>query len=135
MGWIAGTGSTRTIAGLLARLALAAVFLGAGSGKFADHAQYVDRFTRWGIGAPSAMVVVTGVLEVLAGVSLLMGVLPRLGAITVVGVMVGAVVTAGRVDGGRDIWMPLIMVALAAVVLVRGVGPGSLQARLTGRQS
>ncbi len=132
MGWITAAARTRPIEGLAARLVLAGVFLSAGVGKFADHAGYVERFERWSIGAPGAMVVVTGSLEVLAGVSLLVGLLPRLGALTVVGVMAGAIATAGRVDGGRDVWVPLIMIALAAIVLVRGAGPWSAQARLAG---
>ena len=134
MRWIIGIGNTHSVESLVARLVLAAVFLTAGSGKFVDHSRYVERFTRWDIGAPSTMVVLTGVIEVLAGVSLLLGLLPRLGAIAVIGAMAGAMATAGRVDGGRDIWVPLIMIALATVVLLRGGGPASLQARLAGRR-
>ena len=77
----------------------------------------------------------SGLVEVVGGLMLLLGILPRLAALVLIGNMVGALVTAGRVDGGQDIWLPiLLIIALAAVLVLlwaRGAGRGR---RDTGRR-
>ena len=105
-------------AALVLRLALAAVFIPVGLGKFLNHGAYTERFDRWGFGfAPGAVAILVGVVEVLGGLMLLLGILPRLAALVLLGNMVGALATAGRIDGGQDIWLPIVLiVALAAVV-------------------
>lgn len=70
-----------------------------------------------------------GVVEVLGGLMLLLGVLPRLAALVLAGNMVGALVTAGRIDGGREIWLPLILIAGLAAVVVWGGGRWALGRR------
>lgn len=121
--FLADAGPARGWWRLVPRFAVVAVVLPAGIGKFANHAQYVDRFERWGFAAPGTMASVTGVVEVLASIAILLGLWPRLGAVTILGVMAGALVTAGRVDGGMNIWLPLVVASLASVVAVGGVGP------------
>jgi uncharacterized membrane protein YphA (DoxX/SURF4 family) len=105
-------------AALVLRVALAAVFIPIGLGKFLNHDTYTERFDRWGFGfAPGTVAVLVGVVEVLGGLMLLLGVLPRLAALVLMGNMVGALATAGRIDGGQDIWLPVILIiALAGVV-------------------
>jgi len=53
---------------------------------------------------------------------LLLGVVPRLVAAALIGNMIGAVATAGRVDGGQDIWRPIVLIVLLAAVVVLGAG-------------
>jgi hypothetical protein len=36
--------------------------------------------------------------------------------------MVGAIATAGRVDGGQDIWLPIVLIVLLAAVVAVGAG-------------
>ncbi len=88
------------------RVALAVVFSPIGIGKFVNHDTYTERFERWGFGvAPGTIAVLVGIVEVLGGLMLLLGVLPRLAALVLMGNMVGALATAGRVDGGQDLWL------------------------------
>ncbi len=103
---------------LVLRVALAAVFIPVGLGKFLNHDTYTERFERWGFGiAPGAVAILVGTVEVVGGLMLLLGVLPRLAALVLMGNMVGALLTAGRVDGGQDIWLPIVLIiALAAIV-------------------
>lgn len=105
-------------AALVLRVALAALFIPVGLGKFLNHDAYTERFERWGFGvAPGAIAILVGLVEVVGGLMLLLGILPRLAALVLLGNMVGALVTAGRVDGGQDIWLPIVLIiALAAVV-------------------
>jgi uncharacterized membrane protein YphA (DoxX/SURF4 family) len=110
------------------RLALAAVFIPVGLGKWVNHDAYVERFERWGFGAAAGEVaILVGVLEVGCGLMLLLGLLPRLAALALIGNMIGAVVTAGRVDGGQDIWLPLVLIALLAAIVRWGAGRWALR--------
>jgi len=109
------------------RVALAAVFIPAGLGKFVNHDTYIERFERWGFGAAAGEVaILVGVVEVVCGLMLLLGVFPRLAALALAGDMVGALVTAGRVDGGQDIWLPLVLIAALSVVILWGAGRWAL---------
>jgi putative oxidoreductase len=119
-------GSPSTRAGLVARLAAAAVLLQAGVGKFATHDAYTVRFERWGFPAPGAVAVLVGVAEVACGLALLLGVAPRPAALAVIATMAGAVLTAGRVDGGSNLWLPPLVALAALVVLLRGAGSWAL---------
>jgi putative oxidoreductase len=107
---------------LVARLVLAAVFIPTGLGKFVHHDAYVTRFDRWGFPAPGVVATAVGVVEVVFGLAMLLGVVPRLAGAVLAGEMVGALLTAGRIDGGMDLWLPLVMLALALFVAVAGAG-------------
>lgn len=63
-----------------------------------------------------------GLLEVVVGLAFLFGIAPRLAALTMIGNMIGAIATAGRVDGGQDIWLPIVLIVLLAVVVRSGAG-------------
>jgi putative oxidoreductase len=115
------------------RVLLAAVFIPAGLGKFVNHDVYVERFDRWGFGfAPGAVAILVGIVEVTGGLALLLGVLPRLACLVLAGNMVGALATAGRVDGGQDIWLPIVLIVLLSVLAGLGAGRLALAPSLPG---
>jgi uncharacterized membrane protein YphA (DoxX/SURF4 family) len=112
---------------LVLRVLLAAVYIPIGLGKFLNHDDYTERFDRWGFGAAAGEVaILVGIVEVACGLMLLLGVLPRLAALVLIGNMVGALVTAGRVDGGQDIWLPAVLIVALAAVVVWGGGRWAL---------
>ena len=112
---------------LVLRVALAALFIPVGLGKFVNHDAYTERFERWGFGAAAGEVaILVGIVEVTCGLMLLLGVVPRLAALVLAANMVGALVTAGRVDGGQDIWLPLILIAALSAVILWGAGRWAL---------
>ena len=112
---------------LVLRVALAALFIPVGLGKFVNHDAYVERFDRWGFGeAAGEVAIAVGTLEVVGGLMLLLGVLPRLAALALAVNMVGALLTAGRIDGDQNIWLPLVLIAALAVIVVRGGGRWTL---------
>ena len=114
---------------LVPRLVAAAVFIPTGLGKFVNHDASVERFERWGFGAAAGEVaILVGLLEVVCGLMLLLGVAPRAAALALIGNMVGALATAGRIDGGQDVWLPLVMIAVLAVVVVAGAGRWTVRA-------
>lgn len=133
--WLADPGPDRGWWRLVPRLAAALVVLPAGVGKFLNYDAYVDRFERWGFGAaPGAFAVLTGTVEVVAALLVLLGLVPRLGALAIVGVMLGALTTAGRIDGGQNIWLPLVVIACAGAVAVVGAGPIRLSPAVGARR-
>ncbi len=108
---------------LVLRLVAAAVFIPTGLGKFVNHDAYVERFERWGFGAAAGEVaILVGIVEVVCGLMLLLGVAPRAAALALIGNMIGALATAGRIDGGQDIWLPLVMIAVLAAIVAEGAG-------------
>jgi len=112
---------------LVLRVVLAAVFIPVGLGKFVNHDDYTERFDRWGFGAAAGEVaILVGVVEVVCGLMMLLGVLPRLAALVLIVNMIGALVTAGRIDGGQDIWLPLVLIVGLAAVVVWGAGRWAL---------
>ncbi len=113
---------------LVARLALAVVFVPAGIGKFVNHDDYITRFERWGFGSLSSQIsILVGVVEVLGGLLLAFGVAPRPVALVLTANMIGALATAGRVDGGSDIWLPLVLIVVLGLVVALGAGRFALQ--------
>jgi len=105
------------------RLVAAAVFVPVGLGKFVNHDAYTERFDRWGFGfAPGAVAILVGLLEVGAGLLLLLGALVRPAALALIANMAGALATAGRIDGGQDVWLPSAMIAVLTCVVVLGAG-------------
>jgi putative oxidoreductase len=82
------------------RVVTGALFVTFSVGKFADHAQESADFDRYGIPVPDVATVLVGSLELVCGVLLLVGLFTRLAALLLAGNLVGAIATAGRVDGG-----------------------------------
>ena len=120
--------------GLPFRLVAAGVFIPVGLGKFVNHDAYVERFERWGFGvAPGAVAILVGLVEVVGGLLLLAGTVPRLAAVTLIGNMIGALATAGRIDGGQDVWLPLVMIGVLGAVVWLGGGVPRWEPRYPGR--
>lgn len=128
--WLIGAGDAASVPPLLARLALAAVFVPVGLGKFLNHEAYITRFERWGFPQPGAMAYLVGTVEVVFGLLMLAGILPRVAGLTLSGNMAGALLTAGVVDGGMNLWLPPVLLALSLFVALRGAGRLALQQRL-----
>lgn len=116
---------------VIVRILVAAVFIPIGLGKFVNHDAYIERFERWGYGdLASEAAYLAGVTELGLGLLVLLGIVPRLAALGLIGTMIGALATAGRVDGGQDIWMPIVMIALLALLVIRGAGNLALGRRI-----
>ena len=69
-------------------------------GKFVDHAAESADFDHYGIPAPEVATYLVGTLELLGGVLLVIGLCTRPAALLLALNLVGAISTAGRVDGG-----------------------------------
>jgi putative oxidoreductase len=69
-------------------------------GKFVDHAQESADFDHYGIPAPDVATYLVGALELVGGLLLIVGLLTRPAAAVLALNLVGAIATAGRVDGG-----------------------------------
>ena len=114
-----------------ARIAAGLVFLGFSLGKFRRHQAEVDAFDRYGLPFPDAFVYAVGTLELVGGALLVLGLATRLVALALAGNMVGAILTAGREDGGLvNLGLaPLLLLTLLTLLWAGAVRP-SLDARL-----
>jgi uncharacterized membrane protein YphA (DoxX/SURF4 family) len=109
-------GSTSRAANIILwvlQIALALMFLMAGVPKLLGNPQMVETFDKIGLGQWFRYL--TGGLEILSAVLLLIPRTSGLGALLLVGVMVGAVLTHLFIVGGSPMF-PLILLVAAAVV-------------------
>jgi putative oxidoreductase len=99
------------------------IFLVFGIYKFTDHGHETDSFESYGLPSPSLFAYAIGVLEVVAGALLVVGLLTRPAAALLAGDMVGAVATAGRIEGGA-INLALAPALLVGMLALLWIGPG-----------
>jgi putative oxidoreductase len=105
------------------RVASGCVFIGFGLGKFRHHERELASFDSYGLPFPSEFVYAIGVTELVFGTLLVLGLGTRLAALALAGDMLGAIVTAGRVEGGA-INLGLAPALLVAMVILLWTGPG-----------
>lgn len=112
---------------LLVRLAAGGVFIVFSLGKFRRHDAEVGAFERYGIPLADPAVYALGTLELVGGVLLVLGLATRPVASMLALAMAGAVLTAGRIDGGAVnlVLAPALLVAMLALVRA-GAGARSL---------
>jgi putative oxidoreductase len=106
-------------------VAAGAVFVSFGAGHLTNHASDVGDFRRYQVPLPSPAAWGVGLVEVTAGLALILGLLVRPAATLLAGDMIGVVATAGRVEGGflNLVIAPLLFVAMVFLVWA---GPGAL---------
>ena len=115
----------------LVRIATGGFFVAVGLAKFFDHANEVDDFRSYDVPWPEVAVPAIGALEVVAGLLLLLGLLTRLAALALAFDMIGAIATAGRVEGGAfHLGVAPTMLALMLFLVWAGHGRVSVDERL-----
>jgi len=105
------------------RLVAGGIFLVFGMEKFTDHVSELRSFRTYGLPAPDAFVYSIGVVEIAGGVLLLLGLATRPAALMLAGDMIGAIATAGVVEGG-GINLGLAPALLAAMLFLMWAGSG-----------
>ena len=114
----------------LLRIVIGVVFIGTGVHKLGDRTAAAADFDHWGLPAPDTAVLVISGLEVLCGVLILLGLATRFGALLLCLDMLGAVATAGRIDGGVHLVAPPVLALLCLVLVARGGGHWQLLDRV-----
>ncbi len=119
------TTAVRVIAGVL--------FITFSIGKFSDHTHEVMDFDHYGVPLADIAVYLVGVVELIGGFLLVVGLFTRLAAVILAVNMVGAIATAGRVDGGSFHLgvAPTLLVAMLFLVWA-GSGAYAVDAKLAG---
>ena len=102
-----------------------ALFVSFSLGKFVDHAQESADFDHYGIPAPEVATYLVGTLELVGGALLVVGLLTRPTAALLAANLVGAIATAGRVDGG-SFHLGVAPALLVAMLFLVWAGPGVL---------
>lgn len=119
---------------LVIRVLAGGFFVSVSLGKFLDHASETNDFDRYGLPFPAAAVIVAGIIELFGGLALIVGLGTRIAAAALAADMVGAIATAGRVEGGAfNLGVAPALLLLMLVVLWAGPGTWSLD-RLLGRR-
>ena len=113
----------RVVAGLF--------FITVSTGKFVDHMKEAMDFDHYGVPAAEVAVYLVGVVELVGGLLLVVGLFTRLAALILAFNMVGAIATAGRVDGGSFHLgvAPTLLVAMLFLVWA-GSGAFALDSKL-----
>jgi putative oxidoreductase len=105
----------RVVAGLF--------FISVSTGKFFDYSKEVDDFRGFEVPWPEVAVPFVGVLELGGGILLVVGLLTRPAALTLALNMIGALATAGRVEGG-DFHLVYAPALLICTIVLLWAGPG-----------
>jgi putative oxidoreductase len=113
------------------RVAVGMFFVSVSTGKFFDHAAEAVDFDRYGVPMPDVAVSAVGVVELVGGILLIVGLCTRPAAAVLAATMVGAIATAGRVDGG-SFHLGVAPTALVLLLVLVWLGSGSfaIDARL-----
>jgi putative oxidoreductase len=107
------------------RVVTGMLFISISLGKFFDHAQESVDFDRYGIPAPEVASYLVGVLELVGGALLVIGLLTRPVALVLAANLMGAIATAGRVDGGT-FNLGVAPAMLVAMLFLVWAGSGNL---------
>lgn len=107
------------------RVVTGVFFISVSIGKFTEHSQEVADFDCYGVPIPEVAVYVVGAVELIGGIALVLGLMTRLAALVLAGDMIGAIATAGRVDGGT-FHLGVAPTLLVAMVFLLWAGPGLL---------
>lgn len=120
----------------ISRMVAGAIFVTLSVGKFVRHDAEVEKFITYGFSNPSVLVYLVGVLELVAGLGLVVGFGVRLAALGLAVDMIGAIATAGRVEGGPiHLGLAPALLAVMIFLLWAGAGAASLDSRLARRRS
>jgi len=107
----------------LIRAVVGLLFVSISTGKFFNHAQEAVDFDRYGVPVPDFSVYAVGVIELVGGLLLVIGLLTRPAAGALALTLVGAIATAGRVEGG-SFHLGVGPALLAVLLLLLWVGSG-----------
>lgn len=107
----------------LIRWPSAVVFIVFGLGKFIDHSSETASFSGYGLPEPALFVDMIGILELVAGLLLLIGLGSRAAAALLAADMVGAVILSGILHG-ETISLTLAPALLVAMLVLVALGPG-----------
>ena len=110
------TTAVRVIAGVL--------FVTFSIGKFSDHMSEAMDFDHYGVPWANVAVYIVGVVELLGGLLLVIGLFTRLAALILAVNMIGAIATAGRVDGG-SFHLGVAPTLLVAMLFLLWAGSGA----------
>ena len=126
-GWMLGTRThgAGAWATALVRVVTGVLFVLFSLGKFVDHAHESADFDHYGIPAPEVATYLVGTLELLGGLLLVVGLFTRPAALLLALNLVGAIATAGRVDGGT-FHLGVAPAMLVAMLFLVWAGSGRL---------
>lgn len=120
-------GTRPALVPLILRIAAGVVFMAYSLGKFRRHDSEVAAFDRYGVPFPDLSVYLIGTLEFVGGLLLIVGLLTRPIALALVGNMIGALSTAGRIEPNfNHVGLPILLIVCLVMLVRTGAGRFSL---------
>jgi putative oxidoreductase len=115
------------------RIVTGVLFVSFSTGKFVDHMKESMDFESYGVPVPDVAVYAVGVLELTCGLLLVVGLFTRPAALLLAANMVGAIATAGVMEGG-SFHLGVAPAMLVAMLFLLWAGPGvlALDNRISG---
>jgi putative oxidoreductase len=124
-----------TIALAALRTLLGLFFVAAGIFQLIAFGTFTANFSRWGLPVPGIIVVLVAAIEIVCGALLVVGALTRPVGLLLATLMVGATLTAGRIDGGPSLIVPPLLFVLTVFFAWRSARfPGLTAKRRPGVQ-
>jgi predicted lipoprotein with Yx(FWY)xxD motif/uncharacterized membrane protein YphA (DoxX/SURF4 family) len=115
----------------VARVGAGAILVAFSIGKFVNHEAEAASIDRYGFPVADLTTYAVGSLELVAGLLLIFGLATRVSALALAADMVGAISTAGRLDGGAvNLGLAPTLLAVMLLLLWAGAGRPSLDGRL-----
>jgi putative oxidoreductase len=124
----------RAVIVAVVRILVGLFFVTSGLPKLTAHQTWVSSFHHWHVPLAGLAVSLVGSYEVIGGALLALGVAARLAAALFVLEMTGALLFAGLTDGGHDIYEPVALATVCALLALRGAGAWQLRPATLGRQ-
>jgi uncharacterized membrane protein YphA (DoxX/SURF4 family) len=119
----------------LVRTLVGLVFVASGIAKLVQPAPFAANFAHWGLPMPGVFSLTIGAIETVCGALFALGALTRPVGLLLATIMVGAIMTAGRVDGGPHLIVPPLLFAATVFFAWRaGRFGGSVPRRPPGVQ-
>ena len=123
-----GRGTAARIGLAVLRVLVGLLFVNSGIAKVADRAATAADFAHWGVPLADLAAPAVGVVELACGALLIAGIATRWAVLPLLGIMLGAIGTAGLTDGGVHLVLPPALAALCVLFVIRGGGAGQLLA-------
>ncbi|HMD02692.1 MAG TPA: DoxX family protein [Candidatus Baltobacteraceae bacterium] len=101
-----------TLALTALRALIGLFFIIAGMVQVIQHDALAGLYARWAIPAPGTLVFAIGATEIVCGVLFMLGALTRPVGLLLATIMIGATLTAGRIEGGAYLVLPPLLFLL-----------------------
>lgn len=127
---LSGFEKYKAYAPLILRLALGIAFIVAGYTKLSNMSMVVEMFSQFFGGAGPALAWIVAIVELIAGIAVLVGFFTRWAALAIAVIMLVALFVVHLGDGYNGMQLPIAYFAMSLALLFKGSGKVSVECDL-----